>query len=62
MLEPAENSLFGFGGKKISALGKMSILVSFVEDKKKVHTIMVTFDIVNIDYLGHFWQRSSKQV
>ena len=32
-LEPAGNSLFGFGEKKIDALGKKAILVSFVEVK-----------------------------
>ena len=33
-LEPAENSLFGFGGKKRDALGKKAILVSFTEGEK----------------------------
>jgi hypothetical protein len=33
-LEPIENSLFGFGGKKIDALGKKAILVSFAEEEK----------------------------
>jgi hypothetical protein len=50
MLEPAENSLFGFGGKKIDALGKKAIPVSFAEGKK-VRTERITFDIVNMDYL-----------
>ena len=44
-----ENSLFSFDGKKIDALGKKAILVSFVEEKK-VHTETITFDIVNMDY------------
>ena len=48
-LEPAGNSLFGFGGKKIDALGKKAIPVSFVEGEK-VRTKMITFDIVNMDY------------
>ena len=48
-LEPTRNSLFGFGGKKIDALGKRAILVSFVEGEK-VHIEMITFDIVNMDY------------
>jgi hypothetical protein len=48
-LEPAGNSLFSFGGKKIDALGKKSIPVPFPKGKK-VCTEMVTFDIVNIDY------------
>ena len=30
-LELAKNSLFGFGGKKIDALGKKAILISFAE-------------------------------
>ena len=30
-LEPTGNSLFGFGGKKIDALGKKAILISFAE-------------------------------
>ena len=30
MLEQAGNSLFGFGGKKIDALGKKAIPVSFI--------------------------------
>jgi hypothetical protein len=33
-LEPAGNSPFGFGGKKIDALGKKAIPVSFVEGDK----------------------------
>ena len=49
MLEPAGNSLFGFGEKKIDALGKKAILVSFVEGEK-VHTETITFNIVNMDY------------
>ena len=36
-LKPAENSLFGFGGKKIDALGKKAIPVSFAEEKKGPH-------------------------
>ena len=48
-LEPAGNSLFGFDGKKIDALGKKSILVSFAEGEK-VRIEMATFDIVNMDY------------
>jgi len=48
-LEPAGNSLFGFGGKKIDTLGKKAILVSFAEGEK-VRTETITFDIVNMDY------------
>ncbi|CAD6257622.1 unnamed protein product [Miscanthus lutarioriparius] len=48
-LEPAGNSLFGFGGKKIDALRKKAISVSVVEGEK-VRTETITFDIVNMDY------------
>ena len=48
-IEPAGNSLFGFGGKKIDALGKKAILVSFAEGEK-VCIETITFDIVNMDY------------
>ena len=40
--------MFGFGGKKIDALGKKAIPVSFMEGEK-VHTEMITFNIVNMD-------------
>jgi hypothetical protein len=48
-LEPAGNSLFDFSGKKIDALGKKAIPVSFVEGEK-VRIETITFDIVNMDY------------
>jgi hypothetical protein len=48
-LDPAKNSLFGFGGKKIDAFGKKSILVSFVEGEK-VRTETIAFGIVYIHY------------
>ena len=48
-LEPAANSLYGFGGKKIDALGKKAIPVSFIEGER-VRTEAITFDIVNMDY------------
>ena len=48
-LEPAANSLYGFGGKKIDALGKKAIPVSFAEGER-VRTETITFDIVNMDY------------
>ena len=41
MLEPSMNSLFSFGGKKIDALGKKEIPVSFA-DGEKVHTDTIT--------------------
>jgi len=48
-IEPTSNPLFGFGGKKIEAISKKSILVSFAQHEK-VCTGMITFDIVNINY------------
>ena len=48
-LEPIANSLFGFGGKKIDALGKKAIPVSFAKGEK-VRTKIITFDVVNMDY------------
>ena len=48
-LEPAGNSLFGFGGKKIDALRKKAIPVSFTE-AEKVRTETITFNIINKDY------------
>ncbi|XP_066315969.1 uncharacterized protein [Miscanthus floridulus] len=48
-LEPAANSLYGFRGKKIDALGKKAIPVSFAEGEK-VRTETITLDIVNMDY------------
>ena len=48
-LEPARSSLFGFCGKKIDALGKKAIPVSFAKGEK-VRTETITFDIVNIYY------------
>jgi hypothetical protein len=41
--------MFSFGGKKIDALGKKAIQVSFTEGEK-VHTETIAFDIVNMDY------------
>jgi hypothetical protein len=47
-LEPAGNSVFGFGGK-IDVVGKKAILVTFAEGEK-VRTETITFDIINMDY------------
>ena len=41
--------MFSFCGKKIGALGKKAIPVSFAE-VEKVRTKMITFDIVNMVY------------
>jgi hypothetical protein len=48
-LEAAGNSLFGFGGKRIDAPGKKSIMVAFSEGER-VHSVPITFDVVNMDY------------
>lgn len=48
-LELAGNSLYGFGGKKIYALGKNAIPVSF-EEGERVRTETIMFDKVNMDY------------
>jgi hypothetical protein len=48
-LELVGNSLFRFCGKKIDALGKKAIPVSF-EEGEKVRTETITFDVVNMDY------------
>lgn len=48
-LDPAGNPLYGFGGRKIDAIGKKAIPVSFVEGER-VRTEVITFDIVDIDY------------
>ena len=48
-MEPAGNSLFGFGGKKIDAIEKKTILVSF-EEGKRVRMETIIFDMVNMDY------------
>ena len=48
-LEPVGNSLFGFGGKKIDAIGKKAIPVS-LEEGEKVRTKTIIFGIVNMDY------------
>lgn len=48
-LEPAGNSLFSFNGKKIDAIVKKAIPVSFQEGER-VRTETIMFDIVNMDY------------
>lgn len=48
-VEPAGNPLFGFRGKKVDAVGKKNIPVSFAEGER-VHTETITFNIVNIHY------------
>ena len=48
-LTPARNALFGFGGRRIKAIGKTELMVGFAEEGK-VRTEKVTFDVVNMDY------------
>lgn len=49
MVEPAGNPLYGFGGKKVDAVGKKQIPVSF-EEGNRVRTEDITFDIMKIDF------------
>jgi hypothetical protein len=48
-LDQAGNPLFGFGGRRIDAIGKKTITVAFSEDTK-VRAEEIAFDIVDIDY------------
>ena len=41
--------MFYFGGKKIDAIGKKAITISF-EEGERVRTETIMFDIVNMDY------------
>jgi hypothetical protein len=48
-LQPSDSPLIGFGGKKIDALGKISLPVSF-EGQENARTKYVTFNIVDLYY------------
>ncbi|WVZ51658.1 hypothetical protein U9M48_002780 [Paspalum notatum var. saurae] len=48
-LEHATNPLFGFGGRKVEALGKIALQVSFGEITNP-RTEYVTFDVVDVNY------------
>ena len=48
-LQPLDSPLIGFGGKRIDALGKISLLVSF-EGQENARTEYVTFDVVDLYY------------
>ena len=48
-LQPSDSPLIGFGGKRIDALGKISLLVSF-EGQENTRTKYVTFDVVDLYY------------
>ena len=46
---PSDSALIGFGGKRIDALGKISLPVSF-RDQENARTEYVTFDVVDLYY------------
>lgn len=48
-LHPLETPLYGFGGKRVNALGKISLSVSF-GDSNNARTEYVNFDVVDISY------------
>ena len=48
-LQPLDSPLIGFGGKKIDALGKISLQVSF-GGQENARTKYATFDIVDLCY------------
>ena len=49
LIQPAEIPLIGFGGKKVEALGKISLPVSF-GDTANPRTEHITFDVVEMNY------------
>jgi hypothetical protein len=49
LLQPAQIPLIGFGGKRVEALGKISLLVSF-GDTSNPRTEHITFDVVEMNY------------
>jgi len=46
-LQPLDSPLIGFGGKRIDALGKISLPVSF-GGQENARTEYVTFDVVDL--------------
>ena len=48
-MQPLNSTLFGFRGKRIDALGKISLPVSF-EGRESARTEYVTFDVVDLYY------------
>ena len=46
-LQPPDSSLIGFGGKKVDALEKVSLPVSF-RGQENATTEYVTFDVVDL--------------
>ena len=49
LLQPADVPLIGFGGKRVNALGKITLLVSF-GDLSNPRTESITFDVVEMNY------------
>ena len=49
LLQPADIPLIGLGGKRVNALGKITLPVSF-EDLSNPRTEHVTFDVVEMNY------------
>jgi hypothetical protein len=48
-LQPSDSPLIGFGGKRINALGKIFLPVSF-RGQENTRTKYVTFDVVDLYY------------
>ena len=46
---PSDSALIGFGGKRIDALGKISLPVSF-RGQENARTEYATFDVVDLYY------------
>ena len=49
LLQPAGRPLYGFGGKQVEAMGKITLLVTF-GDQSNSRTVHVTFDVVDMLY------------
>jgi hypothetical protein len=49
LLHPAGRPLYGFGGKQVKAIGKITLLVTF-EDQQNSRTEHITFDVVDMLY------------
>ena len=48
-MQPSDSPLIGFGGKRIDALGKISLPVSFGA-QENARTEYITFDVVDLYY------------
>jgi len=49
LLQPSDIPLIGFGGKRVNALGKIALPVSF-EDKSNPRMENVTFNVIEMNY------------